>query len=193
MIGQQVCFHSDRKLENGVNNMVGCFRVLRIYSFMKETEMYIRASYIVFLFVKTAKFVRILKQVKTSDGVSGFHWSALEFSQTAFASVFTGLWRHGERKWKHNCWQNIYRKFFVLLWNYFNRLIMLFLKVTLPPWFLFTLANMSGKRKKKILLKRCSSSKNVESHDKVMEKVFEFQKFKRLQVMSYCMSKHRYY
>ena len=144
-----MCFHSDRKLENGVNNMVGCFRVLRIYSFMKETEMYIRASYIVFLFVKTAKFVRILKQVKTSDGVSGFHWSALEFSQTAFASVFTGLWRHGERKWKHNCWQNIYRKFFVLLWNYFNRLIMLFLKVTLPPWFLFTLANMSGKREKK--------------------------------------------
>ena len=36
-----------------------------------------------------------LEQVKTLDWVSGFHWSALEFSQT-FASVFTRLWRHGK-------------------------------------------------------------------------------------------------
>ena len=46
--------------------------------------------------VKTStKFVKILKQVKTLDRVSGFHWSDLEFSQT-FASVFTRQWRHRE-------------------------------------------------------------------------------------------------
>ena len=39
--------------------------------------------------------MRILEQVKTLDFISGFHWSALEFSET-FASVFTGLWRHGK-------------------------------------------------------------------------------------------------
>ena len=43
--------------------------------------------------ISSAKFVRILKQVKTLDCVLGFHWSTLEFSQT-FASVFTQLWRH---------------------------------------------------------------------------------------------------
>ena len=62
---------------------------MRIYSFMKEIKLYIRASYIVFFFVKTennnfikeikhvtfttAKFERILEQVKTLDFVSGFH------------------------------------------------------------------------------------------------------------------------
>ena len=35
------------------------------------------------MYMKTsAKFVRILEKVKTLDCVSGFHWSALEFSQT---------------------------------------------------------------------------------------------------------------
>ena len=37
----------------------------------------------------SAKFVRILVQVKTLDCVSGFHWSTLEFSQT-FASFSPG-------------------------------------------------------------------------------------------------------
>ena len=80
---------------------------------------YIRASCIFFLFVNSkrnktwspclyslvktlAKFVRILEQ-KSFDCVSGFHWSALEFSQ-AFALVFTRLWRHGKHvlylKWR---------------------------------------------------------------------------------------------
>ena len=46
--------------------------------------------------VKTSvTFVRILKQVKTLDCISGFHWSALEFSQK-FASVFNRLWRYGK-------------------------------------------------------------------------------------------------
>ena len=35
------------------------------------------------------KVLRTLKLVKTLDCVSGFHWSALKFSQT-FASVFSG-------------------------------------------------------------------------------------------------------
>ena len=43
----------------------------------------------------SAKFVRILEQVTTLDCVSGFHWCALEFSQT-FTSVFNRLWRHGK-------------------------------------------------------------------------------------------------
>ena len=58
-----------------------------------------------FIFIErfsSAKFVRILEQVKTFDCISGFHWSALEFSQT-FASVFTRLWRHGKHVLFLNC------------------------------------------------------------------------------------------
>ena len=40
------------KHENDVSNMVGSLQVVRIYSFMKETKVYINASFIVFLFVK---------------------------------------------------------------------------------------------------------------------------------------------
>ena len=43
----------------------------------------------------SAKFVRILEQVKALYCVSGFHWSALKFSQTSALS-FTRLWRHGK-------------------------------------------------------------------------------------------------
>ena len=52
----------------------------------------------------SAKFVRILEQVKTLEmqTLSGFHWSALEFSQT-FASVFTRLWRHRKHVLFLNC------------------------------------------------------------------------------------------
>ena len=39
--------------ENGVSNVVGCFHVVRIYSFVDEIKVYLHASYIVFLFVKT--------------------------------------------------------------------------------------------------------------------------------------------
>ena len=54
LIGLQVCYHSAVKHENDMGNMVDCLQVKRIiYSFMKETKVYIRASYIVFLFVKT--------------------------------------------------------------------------------------------------------------------------------------------
>ena len=46
--------------------------------------------------VKTlAMFARILKQLKTSNCDSGFHWSTLEFSQK-FTLVFTRLWKHRE-------------------------------------------------------------------------------------------------
>ena len=105
LIGLLMYFHSVMKHEKDVSNMVDCLQVVRIYSFMKEIKVYILASHIVFLFVKTennnslclhsvvknsAKFVRILEQVKTLDFVPGFYWSTLEFSQT-FASVFTRL------------------------------------------------------------------------------------------------------
>ena len=46
-------FHGATKHENDVNDMIGWLQVVRIYSFMKEIKVYIRASYIVFLFVKS--------------------------------------------------------------------------------------------------------------------------------------------
>ena len=46
LIGQQACFHSAMKHENDVRKMVGCLKVIRIYSFMKEIKVYPRASYI---------------------------------------------------------------------------------------------------------------------------------------------------
>ena len=60
--------------------MVGYLQFVRIYSFMKEIKVQIRASYIVFLLANTennfikeithveisVKFVRILEQVKPS-------------------------------------------------------------------------------------------------------------------------------
>ena len=48
-----MCFHGAMKHENDVSNAVDCLQVVRIYSFMKKIKVYIRASYIVFLFVKT--------------------------------------------------------------------------------------------------------------------------------------------
>ena len=41
------------KNEDDVSSMFGCLQVVRIYSFIKEIKVYIRASYIVFLVVKT--------------------------------------------------------------------------------------------------------------------------------------------
>ena len=40
------------KRENYVKNMISCLEVLRIYSFVKKTKLYINTSSIVFLFVK---------------------------------------------------------------------------------------------------------------------------------------------
>ena len=52
------------KHEIGESNIAGCLQVLRIYSFMKEITVYIRASYIVFLFVKTKNnFIKEIKHV----------------------------------------------------------------------------------------------------------------------------------
>ena len=48
--------------ENDVSNVVGCLQVVRIYSFMKELK-YTRASYIVFLFVKTEN-INFIKEIK---------------------------------------------------------------------------------------------------------------------------------
>ena len=53
------------KHENGVSNVVGCLHVLRIYNFMKEIKLFLRASYIVFFFVKSKNknFIKELKHV----------------------------------------------------------------------------------------------------------------------------------
>ena len=52
------------KHENDVSNMVGCLQVVKICSFIKETKVYIRASYIVFIFVKTENnFIKEIKHV----------------------------------------------------------------------------------------------------------------------------------
>ena len=65
LIGQEVCFRSAMKHENDVSIEVGCFQVARIHYFMKEIIVYIRASYIVFLFVKTKNnnFIKEIKHV----------------------------------------------------------------------------------------------------------------------------------
>ena len=47
-----MCFHCAMKHENDVNDIVGYLQVVRICSFMKEIKVFIRASYIVFVFVK---------------------------------------------------------------------------------------------------------------------------------------------
>ena len=59
------CFHSVLKHENDVSNMAGYLQVVRIYSFMKEIKVYIRASYIFFLFVKTESII-FIKEIKCS-------------------------------------------------------------------------------------------------------------------------------
>ena len=74
--------------------MIGCLLVVRIYNLMKEVKVYVRALYVVFLFVKMENIfikgkkkhvymplwsgenrgnVWILEQVKTLDCISGFH------------------------------------------------------------------------------------------------------------------------
>ena len=64
LIVLQVCFHSAMKHENDVSNVIGCLQIVRIYSFMKEIKVYIRASYIVFLFVKIKNnFIKEIKHV----------------------------------------------------------------------------------------------------------------------------------
>ena len=102
--------YSTLKLENSVSDEICCFQVVRIYSFMNKIKLYIRASYFIFPVLKlennnflkhflylynlvktSAKFVSISEQVKTLDCLLGFHWSAVEFSQT-FATVSIGYW-----------------------------------------------------------------------------------------------------
>ena len=53
------------KHENEASGMIGCFQVVRIYSFMKKIKLYIQASHIVFLFVRSENndFVKETKHV----------------------------------------------------------------------------------------------------------------------------------
>ena len=65
LIGLQVYFLSAMKHDNNVIDMVGCLQVVRIYSFMEEIKLCIRASYIVFFFFKTENnnFIKEIKHV----------------------------------------------------------------------------------------------------------------------------------
>ena len=70
LIGPQVCFRSTMKHQNDVSNMVSCLQVVRlIYSFMKVFKLHIRATYIVFLFVKTENntFIKICKNSRAGE------------------------------------------------------------------------------------------------------------------------------
>ena len=61
----QVCFYSAMKHEDDVSKYGWLSLVVRNYSFMTEIKIYIRASYIVFLFTKTENnnFVKEIKHV----------------------------------------------------------------------------------------------------------------------------------
>ena len=64
------------KHENGVEYMIGCNQGVRIYSFMKEIKLYIRALCIVFYFLKSDnnKFTKEIEYVAWClDCISGFH------------------------------------------------------------------------------------------------------------------------
>ena len=50
------------KHEIDVSSMIGCLQVMRIYSFIKGIKVYTRASYIVFLFIKT-KYDNFIKDI----------------------------------------------------------------------------------------------------------------------------------
>ena len=64
LIGLQVVFYySAMKHENDVSIMAGCLQDARIYSFMKKVKVFIHASYIVFLFVKTENN-NVIKEIK---------------------------------------------------------------------------------------------------------------------------------
>ena len=94
LIGPQVCFHSAMKHGNDVSNMV--YSVSKLWevtvSWKKLKYTYIRALYIVFLFVKTENnnFVKEIKHVIHSFIASWWKpWQSLwEFSSRWNASRF---------------------------------------------------------------------------------------------------------
>ena len=61
-------------------------------NFRKEIKHVVRASIASW---KPRQCLWEFEHVKTLNCVTGFHWSALEFSQM-FTSVFTRPWRHGK-------------------------------------------------------------------------------------------------
>ena len=58
-----MCFHSAMKFGNGVSDMGLCLQIVKFYSYVKLVTLYIRASYIVFLFVKS-KNINFIKEIK---------------------------------------------------------------------------------------------------------------------------------
>ena len=66
-----------------MSNVVGNLQVVRMYSFMKEIKVYIRASYIVFLFAKTQNnnFIKEIKHFLCAFVARRNSWQSLwEFS-----------------------------------------------------------------------------------------------------------------
>ena len=65
LIGLLVCFHCAMKHENDVSNVIDCLQVVRIYSFMKAIDLYLPASCIIFLFVKSSNnnYIKEIKHV----------------------------------------------------------------------------------------------------------------------------------
>ena len=51
------------KQDNDVIYMIGCLQFVRIYSFMKEIKLNIRASYVVVLFVSLDNY-NFMKEIK---------------------------------------------------------------------------------------------------------------------------------
>ena len=60
------------KHENDVSNMTDCPKIGGIDSFMKEIKQHISASFILILFVKSAKFKRICSRIIPNIRL-GFH------------------------------------------------------------------------------------------------------------------------
>ena len=45
MIGQQSCLHSLMKHKKDLSDMIGCLKVVRIYSFVKEIKVYLLVQF----------------------------------------------------------------------------------------------------------------------------------------------------
>ena len=80
------------KHENDVSDMIGCLKVVRIYNFIKETKLYIHASYIFFV-VKSENnnLIKIIKHVLHLSTAQVFTDLLLNSPAQTLALVFTRL------------------------------------------------------------------------------------------------------
>ena len=75
--------------------MIGCHQVVKVYSFAKEIKLRIRASYIVFLFVKSKNnnFIEKLKHAHSLVKTSG---KFVKILVSDFADLFSNSPKHFE-------------------------------------------------------------------------------------------------